>query len=61
MVIPIEVKAEINLQAKSLKRFIEKYGGKVNIRTSMADYRIDGMISNIPLYVIGDFDKYILK
>ena len=61
MVIPIEVKAEINLQAKSLKRFIEKYGGKVNIRTSMADYRIDGMISNIPLCVIGNFDKYILK
>lgn len=61
MVIPIEVKAEINLQAKSLKRFIEKYEGKINIRTSMADYRIDGMISNIPLCVIGNFDKYILK
>lgn len=61
MIIPIEVKAEVNLQAKSLKRFIEEYGSKVNIRTSMADYRIDDMISNIPLCVIGNFDKYILK
>lgn len=61
MIIPIEVKAEVNLQAKSLKRFIEEYGSKVNIRTSMTDYRIDDMISNIPLCVIGNFDKYILK
>lgn len=59
MVIPIEVKAEINLQAKSLKRFIEQYKGKVNIRTSMSDYKIDDMITNIPLCVIGNFDKYI--
>lgn len=58
-VIPIEVKAEKNLQAKSLKSFIEKYKNETNIRTSMSDYRVNGKITNIPLYAIGRFDKYI--
>ncbi|MGF7004190.1 DUF4143 domain-containing protein [Ohessyouella blattaphilus] len=38
-VIPIEVKAETNLQAKSLKAFCEKYHPKMAIRASMADYK----------------------
>ncbi len=58
-VIPIEVKAETNLQAKSLKSFIQKYNNETNIRTSMAEYRIDDKITNIPLYAIWKFDKYI--
>lgn len=60
-VIPIEVKAEENLQAKSLKSFIKKYDTNINIRTSMSNYRIDDRITNIPLYCIGNFDKYIRK
>lgn len=58
-VIPIEVKSELNLQAKSLKSFIEKYNNEINVRTSMADYKKDGKITNIPLYAIGNFEKYI--
>lgn len=58
-VIPIEVKAEMNLQAKSLKSFIDKYDTEINIRTSMANYRKDGKITNIPLYAIGNFENYI--
>jgi len=38
-VIPIEVKVEINLQAKSLKVFHEKFKPELSIRTSMADYK----------------------
>ena len=58
-VIPIEVKSELNLQAKSLKSFIEKFDNEINVRTSMADYKKDGKITNIPLYDIGNFEKYI--
>ena len=58
-VIPIEVKSELNLQAKSLKSFIEKFDNEINVRTSMADYKKDGKITNIPLYAIGNFEKYI--
>ena len=55
-VIPIEVKSELNL---SLKSFIEKFDNEINVRTSMADYKKDGKITNIPLYAIGNFEKYI--
>jgi uncharacterized protein len=52
-VIPIEVKAEENVQAKSLKSFKHKFNPSVSIRTSMSDYRIDDWLTNIPLYAIG--------
>lgn len=60
-VIPIEVKAEENIHAKSLKEFIEKNNTEINIRTSMLDYKVNDKIINIPLYSIGDFDKYICE
>lgn len=53
-VIPIEVKAEENLQAKSLKAFYEKYGNKYCVRTSMSDYREQEWIKNVPLYLINE-------
>lgn len=53
-VIPIDVKAEENLQAKSLKAFYEKYNNKNCIRTSMSDYREQEWIKNIPLYFINE-------
>lgn len=49
---PIEVKAEENLQAKSLKVFHQKYGTSTVIRTSMSDYRKESWLTNIPLYQI---------
>lgn len=53
-VIPIEVKAEENLQAKSLKVFNQKYSPKLSIRTSMSDYRQQDWIINLPLYAINE-------
>ncbi len=38
-VIPIEVKAESNLQTKSLKVYREKFQPEFSIRNSMADYK----------------------
>lgn len=59
--VPIEVKAEENLQAKSLKSFVQKYNTKINIRTSMSNYRKDEWIINIPLYSIGNIEKILVK
>jgi len=53
-IIPIEVKAEENLQAKSLKLFSEKYKSKYAIRTSMSDYRKEEWMINLPLYGINE-------
>ncbi len=52
-VIPIEVKAEENLKAKSLKAFKEKFNPEISVRTSMSDYRSQGWLVNVPLYAIG--------
>lgn len=52
-VIPVEVKAAENLQAKSLKAFRLKYMPETSIRTSMSDYREEGWLTNIPLYALG--------
>ncbi len=51
-VIPIEVKAEINLKAKSLKSYCEKYSPNIAIRSSMADYKKQDKLINLPLYAI---------
>ncbi len=51
-VIPIEVKAEENLRAKSLRLFSEKYNPKYAIRTSMSNYRKEEWLVNIPLWAV---------
>lgn len=57
MVIPLEVKAEVNLQAKSLKTYRDKYSPKISVRTSMADYKKEDWLINLPLYAIGILGK----
>jgi predicted AAA+ superfamily ATPase len=51
-IIPIEVKAEENLRAKSLRQFVTEYKPRTAIRTSMSDYREEEWMTNIPLYAI---------
>jgi Predicted ATPase (AAA+ superfamily) len=51
-VIPIEVKAETNLKAKSLKTFVEKFSPKTAIRTSMTDYKQEDWLLNLPLWAV---------
>lgn len=57
--IPIEVKSNENLQAKSLKTFVQKYNTKLNVRTSMSMYKKEDWVINIPLYSIGNIQKII--
>ncbi len=51
-IIPIEVKAEINLKARSLKMYREKFSPTISIRSSMADYSEEDGLINLPLYAI---------
>ncbi|OAM92809.1 hypothetical protein SAMN04515679_0880 [Pelosinus fermentans] len=51
-VVPLEVKAAENLQAKSLKNYCLKYNPKNAIRTSMSDYRKEDWLANVPLYAM---------
>ena len=51
-IIPVEVKAEINLRAKSLKAYQEKFNPEISIRTSMADYKKEEHLVNLPLYAV---------
>ncbi len=51
-VVPIEVKAETNLMAKSLKTYWQKFSPECSIRTSMADYRREEWLLNLPLYAV---------
>ena len=52
MVVPIEVKAERNLKAKSLQVFRQKFNPKLSVRTSLAEYEIQEGLLNLPLYAI---------
>lgn len=58
-IIPVEVKATINLQAKSLKSFRQKYEPKISIRSSLADYEENTGLFNIPLYDIENIKEII--
>ena len=51
-IVPVEVKAEINLKAKSLKTYRKKFSPEVAVRTSMADYKKEDWLVNLPLYAI---------
>jgi predicted AAA+ superfamily ATPase len=54
-IIPIEVKASENLQAKSLKVYCQKFQPDEAIRTSLSDFRCEEWLTNIPLYAIWNY------
>lgn len=48
----MEVQAETNLKAKSLKVYHEKFAPKHSIKTSMANYKQEDWLLNLPLWAI---------
>jgi hypothetical protein len=70
---PVEVKSGINLQAKSLKVYMQKYKTEIAIRTSLADYKESeviyenheeqksGKVIDIPLYAIASLPGILEK
>lgn len=60
-VVPLEVKAEENLKAKSLKVVSENYPETIPVRTSMSDFRKESWMTNFPLYAISFLAKHLEK
>ena len=59
-VIPVEVKAEVNLKAKSLRVYKGKFNPEISVRTSMADYQKEDWLVNLPLYAVEEIDRVAL-
>ena len=51
-IIPIEVSAELNLQAKSLKVYCERYNPKIAIRVNLGEYGKENGTINVPVYLL---------
>ena len=60
-VIPVEVKAEVNLKAKSLKVYKEKYNPEISVRISMNDYKKEEWLLNLPLYMVEEIGNIVEK
>lgn len=60
-IFPVEVKSEDNTKSKSLKKYQEKFGGKVKlrIRFSLDNLKLDGNLLNIPLFMADYTDMLI--
>jgi hypothetical protein len=54
-IIPVEVKAEENLRAQSLRAYCKKYEPNIAVRTSMSNYREEEWMTNVPLYLISEY------
>ncbi len=61
MVVPVEVKAEENLRAKSLRTYYEKYKPKISARASMSDYKKEDWLLNLPLWAIESLGNELNK
>ncbi|MCH5291542.1 MAG: ATP-binding protein [Treponema sp.] len=58
-ILPVEVKAEENLQSKSMKSFLSKNPDLHGVRFSMSPYREQERMTNIPLYAVGRRDFFV--
>ena len=52
IVIPVEVKAEVNVKSKSLHMYIDKHPQLKGLRLSMQPYQDQGWMENKPLYMV---------
>ncbi len=59
LIAPIEVKAEENLQAKSLRLFVENNPHLKGIRFSMSPYREQNRMTNFPLYCVNYLTRWL--
>jgi predicted AAA+ superfamily ATPase len=59
-IIPLEVKSSTNLKAKSLSVYRKKFQPKIELRTSLADYKKTDNLLDVPLYTLG-FVKEIIE
>ena len=60
-IVPVEVNAKENLQAKNLRTYRDKFKPELCIRTSMSDYRKEEWLLNLPLYAIEEIKCFLKK
>lgn len=58
-IVPIEVKAERNVKARSLAEYMKKYEPKHSVKTSMQNAVGGDDFLRIPLYMISKLKKFI--
>ena len=58
-VVPVEVKSGLNVNAKSLKFYRERYQPRLSIRASMKNLRWDDGLLNVPLYLLGELPRLL--
>ena len=58
-IVPIEVKSEKNIKARSLAEYRKKYAPNVSVKTSMLNELSGNEVLNIPLYLISALKKLI--
>lgn len=58
-IVPIEVKSEKNVKAKSLAEYRKKYEPKYAVKTSMRSETNGVGVLNIPLYLIGRLNNFL--
>ena len=58
-IIPIEVKADENINSVSLKHYNEIYNPKIRIRFSMRNLKKDDNLVNIPLFMVEYIEKFL--
>ena len=58
-IVPVEVKAGLNVRAQSLKFYREKYETPLAVRTSLANLRFDDGLLNVPLYALWNLENYM--
>ena len=55
-IVPLEVKAETNVKAKSLRQFVADNRSKKAYRISMNDYQQEDWVTNVPLYAVNGLE-----
>lgn len=55
-IVPLEVKAETNVKAKSLRQFVTDNHSQKAYRISMNDYKQEDWVTNVPLYTVNSLD-----
>lgn len=58
-IVPIEVKAAMNVKSRSLAVYREKYHPSIAVRTSMRNLKEDDSLFNIPLYLLWRLEQLI--
>ena len=58
-IVPIEVKSEKNVKARSLAEYRKKYDPKYSVKTSMKIETDGKEVLNIPLYLIASLENFV--